>query len=93
MTDLLILAAAILAAGFSAGFWTRSSIAAREALAQSAAADARQALTFGREARRLAEETITNRILGDLINDARNDRDTALPALGLRDAQRLNQIR
>jgi len=88
--------AALLAAfvgGWQAGSQYQTSRYQRAELARAAETAALAADINRAEARRLAAEAEADAILKGVQDDARADPDGSLPALGVRDAQRLNAIR
>ena len=88
--------AALLAAfftGWQAGSQYQTSRYQRAELARAAEAAALAADINRAEAKRLIAEAEADAILKGVQDDARADPDGDLPALGVRDAQRLNAIR
>lgn len=88
--------AALLAAfftGWQAGSQYQTSRYQRAELVRAAEAAALAADINRAEAKRLIAEAEADAILKRVKDDARADPDGDLPALGLRDAQRLNAIR
>jgi hypothetical protein len=79
--------------GWQAGSQYQTSRYQRAELARAAETAALAADINRAEARRLAAEAEADAILKGVQDDARTDPDGDLPALGVRDAQRLNAIR
>ena len=83
----------LLAIGAWLGWQARGGYEASLRLDEMRVTAARAAETREAEMQRLAQQAARDLAIGEIVNDTYRDPDRDLPALGLRDAQRLNAVR